>query len=70
MSIEEGVQRVRSERYAFDVERSPGYHMVKKIFLEEDKCRLQEIKQPFTPDIEPMLCIKKNSPHTEILKIK
>lgn len=70
MSVEEGVERVRSERYAFDVENSPGYHMIKKNFLEEDKCRLQEIKQSLTPEIDPMLSIKKNIPHTEILKIK
>lgn len=44
--------------------------MVKTIFTEEEKCRLQSIKQPFVPDIEPMLSIKKDFTYTEILKIK
>lgn len=43
--------------------------MMKAIFTEEEKCRLQAIKQQFVPDIEPMLAIKKDLSYTEILKI-
>lgn len=44
--------------------------MVKKTFLEEEKCRLQVIKKSFIVDIEPMLSVKKNASIKEILKIK
>lgn len=46
-----------------------SYQMVKKIFTKDEKCGLQELKESFTPDIEPMLGIRKVFSYSEVLKM-
>ncbi|KAL6264671.1 hypothetical protein P5V15_004771 [Pogonomyrmex californicus] len=66
MSIEEGVQRVRNELFAFQGEIGTMYQLMQDTYLEEEKCGLTEID--FLKVLYPLLAIQKQSPYLEIIK--
>ncbi|CAB3224062.1 unnamed protein product [Arctia plantaginis] len=44
LDIDEGIARVRTGLFAFQVERSSGYDVIMKTFTEHEKCSLDEIE--------------------------
>ncbi|XP_060528319.1 uncharacterized protein LOC132703210 [Cylas formicarius] len=67
LTIEEGVKKVRDGLFAFHMETGAGYKLVGEIFMEHEKCGLQEIS--YLQVIDPWLAIQKNSSYKEMLKI-
>lgn len=67
MAVEDGVKKMRDDFFAFHVELSTAYKVVGDIFMEHQKCGLQEIK--FFQWTEPWLSTPKNSSYKEIFKI-
>lgn len=66
MSIEEGVQRIRTEIFAFFGPATPIYRRIHETYQEKEKCDLTEIdylKLPY-----PLLALPKQSPYLEIVK--
>lgn len=53
--------------FAFHMEIGVGYQVVEEIFLENEKCGLQEIQ--FLQVVDPWLAVQKNSSYKEMFKI-
>ncbi|CAK1547131.1 unnamed protein product [Leptosia nina] len=66
-SLEEGVKKMRSKPFAFNMNLGTGYRLVEKYFHEHEKCGLQEIE--FIQENKPWQTCRKNSPYKEIFKI-
>ncbi|XP_064292291.1 uncharacterized protein LOC128673874 [Plodia interpunctella] len=67
LSIEEGVKRVQTSHFAFNMNLLAGYRLVNKYFHEHEKCGLQQMK--YIEDNKPLITCAKHSPYVEIFKI-
>lgn len=66
MSLLEGAKGIQKGFFAFHGELGTVYKLVADIFLESEKCGIQEI--PYLQFVEPYLAVKKNSSYKEIFK--
>lgn len=62
----EGVERLRTELLAFQVEGKTAYKAIAKTFTEEEKCSLSELRLIEMP--ESTFLLEKNSPLKELFK--
>lgn len=62
----EGVERLRTELFAFQVETKTAYKAVGKTFTEQEKCSLSEL-QSFQLPITTFL-VDRNSPYKELFR--
>lgn len=67
MNLTEGVQRIRSETFAFHSAWPYVYKIIQETFQEEEKCGLAEIDY-LKQLAYPLLPIQKQSPYAEIIK--
>lgn len=68
LPLQDGIERVRTSRFAFHMELGPGYKFVWDTFLEEEKCNLQTIT--FLTEIpEPFVAVSKKTSFKEILTV-
>uniref|UniRef100_A0A6P7FYA2 Glutamate receptor 1-like n=1 Tax=Diabrotica virgifera virgifera TaxID=50390 RepID=A0A6P7FYA2_DIAVI len=67
VELEEGMERVRKEFFAFQTDPSVAYGIVKKTYQESEKCDLRQVRllQTGTPHIT----MRKHSPYKEIVKV-
>ncbi|XP_049868117.1 ionotropic receptor 75a-like [Pectinophora gossypiella] len=65
MSVVDGIARVRTEFFAFQVEESAGYDVVIRTFTEREKCALQEVPAFTLPMVA--VPIRKLSGYRELL---
>ncbi|XP_075974129.1 ionotropic receptor 75a-like [Anticarsia gemmatalis] len=68
IGVDEGIARVRTGLFAFQVERSAGYDVITKTFTEREKCALDEI-EAFKM---PMVCIpmRRYSGYRELFAVR
>ncbi|VVC86479.1 unnamed protein product [Leptidea sinapis] len=66
-SLEEGVKKMQSKPFAFNMNLGIGYRMVEAYFREDEKCGLQEIQ--FLLQAVAWQTCRKNSAYKEIFKI-
>lgn len=66
MSIEQGVQKIRDELFAFHGEVGTVYKIIQETFQEDEKCGLTAIN--FLNVLYPLFIIQTQSPYLEILK--
>ncbi|XP_075973045.1 uncharacterized protein LOC142974531 [Anticarsia gemmatalis] len=67
LSLEEGVKRLQTKPFAFNMNLGLGYRKISEYFQEHEKCGLREID--YIQASKPWLCSKKNSPFTEMFKV-
>ncbi|XP_045528790.1 ionotropic receptor 75a-like [Pieris brassicae] len=67
MSLEEGVKKLQTRPFAFNMNLGTGYKLVEKYFHEHEKCGLQEIQ--YIQESKAWQTCRKNSPYKEIFKI-
>ncbi|KAL3269443.1 hypothetical protein HHI36_008513 [Cryptolaemus montrouzieri] len=67
MTLNEGVEKMRTEFFAFHTEQTSAYKVVADTFQESEKCKLQEIQ--FVNLVEPWIIATKNHTYKELLKI-
>jgi len=67
MSVEDGVERIRNELFAFHAARTHVYNVIQHTYQEAEKCSLSEID--YISKTYPLLAIPRQSPYLEILKI-
>nr|ARO70544.1 antennal ionotropic receptor 75d-2 [Dendrolimus punctatus] len=65
LSVVDGISRVRSGLFAYQVEQSSGYDVISKTFEEHEKCGLKEIEAFSLPMVA--IPIKKHSGYRELL---
>ncbi|KAJ8873535.1 hypothetical protein PR048_024353 [Dryococelus australis] len=68
LELEEGVEKVRRGLFAFHVEESGGYKLVRETFAEEEKCGLQVVAGYIQPDTYAWISVARATPYTEIFK--
>ncbi|XP_020292971.1 probable glutamate receptor [Pseudomyrmex gracilis] len=66
MSLEEGVNRIKTELFAFHAEVGAVYQLMQDTYQEEEKCGLTEID--FLNVLSPLLVTQIQSPYLEIIK--
>ncbi|XP_053981714.1 probable glutamate receptor isoform X1 [Hylaeus volcanicus] len=66
MDISEGVQRLRTELFAFHGERGTTYKIIQETFREEEKCGIQEIFMLGV--LDPLMAVRMRSPYREIVR--
>ena len=66
-TVDEGIEKVRNNFFAFHVEEGVGYKIISETYQEHEKCGLAGIH--FLQVSYPWLSIKKNSTFNEIIKI-
>nr|AXY83433.1 putative ionotropic receptor 2 [Conopomorpha sinensis] len=64
LSVVDGVERLRTEFFAYQVEQAAGYDVITKTFTEQEKCMLTEIEAFRLPTVA--VPIKKNSGFRDI----
>lgn len=62
----EGIQKMRYERFAFQVELQTGYQIISDTFSEPEKCGLKELEPYKLPIIA--MPTRKNFPYKELFK--
>jgi hypothetical protein len=67
MSMEDGVERIRNELFAFHGARTQIYNVMQHTYQEAEKCSLSEID--YISKAYPLLVMPKQSPYLEILKV-
>ncbi|CAF4834369.1 unnamed protein product [Pieris macdunnoughi] len=67
MSLEEGVKKLQTKPFAFNMNLGTGYKLVERYFHEHEKCGLQEIQ--YIQESKAWQTCRKNSPYKEIFKI-
>ncbi|XP_045497539.1 ionotropic receptor 75a-like [Colias croceus] len=67
MSLEEGVKKLQTKPFAFNMNLGTGYKIVERYFHEHEKCGLQEIQ--YIQESKAWQTCRKNSPYKEIYKI-
>lgn len=61
-----GVDRVRRELFAFQVEAATGYKLISETFTDDEKCSLSEIDIMHVPRLT--ITIARNSPYKELFR--
>ncbi|CAB3253487.1 unnamed protein product [Arctia plantaginis] len=67
ISLEEGVKRLQTKPFAFNMNIGTGYRIVSQYFREHEKCGLREID--YIQGRKPWFCCKKESPYTEMYRV-
>ncbi|THK32889.1 glutamate receptor U1 [Diachasma alloeum] len=67
MSTEDGVEKVRTELFAFHTDLVMGYDVVKSTYEEDEKCGFEEIDYLYVSD--PTFIIQRQSPYAEIFRV-
>lgn len=67
MSLAEGVEKMRTEFFAFHTESTSAYKVIGDTFQESEKCKLQQIS--YATIIEPWIIATKNHSYKEIMKV-
>nr|XP_026501542.1 glutamate receptor ionotropic, kainate 4-like [Vanessa tameamea] len=65
LSVVDGIARVRSGLFAFQVEQSSGYDIIGKTYTEREKCGLKEIKAFTLPMVA--VPVRKHSGYRDLL---
>ncbi|KAM3959593.1 ionotropic receptor 75a-like [Aphomia sociella] len=65
LSVIDGIERMRTELFAFQVEQSSGYDIISKTFTEREKCGLKEIEAFRLPTVA--VPIRKHSGYRDLL---
>ncbi|CAH2107908.1 unnamed protein product [Euphydryas editha] len=65
LSVLDGIARVRTGLFAFQVEQSSGYDIISKTYTEREKCGLKEIKAFTLPMVA--VPVRKHSGYKELL---
>ena len=68
MTAEEGVARLRKGMFGFMMEDSTMFKIMEDTFYEHEKCGL--VLMEFHKFSAPYLCLKRNSPYKEIMRVK
>ncbi|KAL3269449.1 hypothetical protein HHI36_008519 [Cryptolaemus montrouzieri] len=68
MTLEKGIEKMRTEFFAFHTEQNSAYKVVRDTFQENEKCNLQEIA--YFNFIKPWIVATKNHTYKELLKIR
>lgn len=61
------MEKVRSEYFAFYIDRTFAFQQVSDTFYDSEKCSLQMIR--CIDELSPYIALHKNSPYYEIVKI-
>ncbi|XP_045473926.1 uncharacterized protein LOC123680189 [Harmonia axyridis] len=67
MSLNEGVEKMRTEFFAFHTESTSAYKVIGDTFQESEKCKLQEIS--YATIIEPWIIATKNHSYKELMRV-
>lgn len=67
MSLDEGINRIRSEFFAFHGNSDKIYKMIDKLYADNEKCGFVEI--PYLTEPHLLIAIRKDSTVKEIIKI-
>ncbi|XP_060802728.1 ionotropic receptor 75a [Amyelois transitella] len=67
LTLEEGVKKLQTKPFAFNMNVGVGYRLVNKYFLEHEKCGLQQINYIHTS--QAFIACPKYSPYVEIFKV-
>ncbi|XP_072932062.1 uncharacterized protein [Epargyreus clarus] len=67
LSLEDGVKKLQTQPFAFNMNLGTGYKAIENYFYEHEKCGLQEIE--YFEMNKPWQGCRKNSPYKEIYKI-
>ncbi|XP_011300970.1 uncharacterized protein [Fopius arisanus] len=67
MTVEEGLEKVRTGMFAIHTDLTMGYDVVKSTYAEDEKCGFEEIDYFYTSD--PTFTIKQKSPYAEIFRV-
>ncbi|KAK9879942.1 hypothetical protein WA026_008453 [Henosepilachna vigintioctopunctata] len=66
MSLHEGIEKMRTEFFAFYTGLPPAYKVVSDTFQESEKCKLRRIS--YVNSIEPWIAATKNHSYKDIMK--
>lgn len=61
-----GIHRMRTELFAYQVEKASGYQIISDTFNEPEKCRLKELEPFQLPIIS--ISTRKNFPYKELFR--
>ncbi|XP_055388086.1 ionotropic receptor 75a-like [Condylostylus longicornis] len=67
LPIADGIEKIRNGLFAFHFETGVGYKLLEELFLEDEKCGLQEIQ--YLQVVDPWYSIQKNSSYRKLFKI-
>ncbi|KAL4715367.1 hypothetical protein ACJJTC_015138 [Scirpophaga incertulas] len=68
LSIVDGIERVRTGLFAFQVEESSGYEIISKTYTEREKCGLQQIKAFTLPMVA--IPLRRHSGYRELFSVR
>lgn len=68
MSPEEGIHKMRTEFFAFQIESSPAYYIIQKTFEEDEKCGIDS-KITYLKMSNPYLSCARGSPFTDQFRV-
>ncbi|KAI5633240.1 glutamate receptor 1-like [Phthorimaea operculella] len=68
LSVSDGIERMRTEFFAFQVEEGSGYDVISKTFTEHEKCGLMQIQAFKLPMVS--IPVKKYSGYRELFAVR